>query len=586
MLRRILKVILLWQEQGFCAAFTRAVDYFNSKLAINKSYHKWIKENENDILKTEPLSSYPLISIIVPVYNIKAEILIECIESVLCQTVKNWEICVVDDCSTMPEVKAVLRTYENMDKVHIIYRQENGHISLATNDGLKIAAGEFIGLLDCDDRLSPNAIFEVTKKLNEKADYDFIYSDEDILSENGKYRYNPMFKPEWSPDTFMSMMYTCHFAVYRRKLVEQIGGFRKGYEGAQDYDFTLRFVEQTEKIGHISKILYHWRARKESTVGKSKVKDYAYIATEKAKKDALERRGLCGRLIWIENILQYRVEYIDKMNPLISIIIPSRDNYDLLKCCIESIIKNAEYARYEVIVVDNGSSLENRKKCDILCKKYKCKYVYKKETFNYSKMCNTGAEIAQGDYILFLNDDIEVLTKNFLRILQGHASLAHIGAVGAKLLYTNSEKIQHVGIVNFRMGPGHCYRGLSDKRIFYGYRNVIDSNFIAVTGACLMIKKSKFFSVGKFYEELPVAYNDVDLCFGLIEKGYYNVVRNDVKLYHYESISRGHDENSKLKQKRQSEELHRLYERHPGFIVEDPFFPMSVISLNIRNSNK
>lgn len=550
--------------------------YYNErrkrKLGRENLYYKWIKENEREIMKTEQLKYNPLMSVIIPVYNVKTEQLIECIESVRKQTYSNWEICIADDASTWESVINILKSYEGYKGIKIVYRKENGHISRATNSALELATGEYVGFLDCDDTLAPNALYEMVKKLNENLDYDFIYSDEDKISDDGKNRHSPYFKPDWSPDTFMSLMYTCHFAIYRKSIVDEIGRLRAGYEGAQDYDLTLRFVEKTNKIGHINKILYHWRERPESTAINPQSKPYIFEATRKVKEEALKRRGLTGQVELVEEVNQFRVKYTNSLNPKVSIIIPSKDNYDVLATCINSIKKNTKYKNVEIIVIDNGSNEENRDLYEKLCINNVCRYHYENMDFNFSKMCNIGARLASGQYYLFLNDDIEIITPEWLDILVGHASLDYIGAVGAKLYYPNSKRIQHVGVTNLEIGPSHSLVGFDDSEQYYYCRNKVEHNYAAVTGACLMINKDKFDMINGFDEELPVAYNDVELCFKLLEKGLYNVVRNDVVLFHHESISRGIDHENEVKLARLKKELIKLYEMHPIYKGFDPFY--------------
>ncbi|MGN0495207.1 MAG: glycosyltransferase [Lachnospiraceae bacterium] len=539
---------------------------------LKNQYPKWILQNETDLLRVEPLEYNPLISVVVPVYNVKSKLLIDCIESVVNQTYKNWELCLVDDCSTMESVGTVLHSYEGNEKIKITYRKENGHISRATNTGIEMATGEFVALLDCDDLLAPNALYEMAKKLNSNKEYDFIYSDEDKLSPNGKKRKHPFFKPDWSPDTFMSLMYTCHFAMFRKSLLDELGGMRVGLEGSQDYDLVLRVMEKTDKIGHIPKILYHWRERKGSTADKMTAKPYIIEATKKAKLDALERRGLSGRLEYLEDIVMFRIVYDIKENPKVSIIIPSKDNYNILKQCIESVNSVTEYNNYEIIVVDNGSIEENRKLYEKLCEDNGCHYHYEPMEFNFSRMCNIGASIATGEYYLFLNDDIEIQGPQWLTRMLGQAQLSHVGAVGCRLIYPNTNFIQHAGVVNYEIGPGHAFHQTNDDMNCYWGRNKVDYNFVAVTGACLLVSKNKYDEVGGFEEDLPVAYNDVELCFKLVEAGYYNVLRNDVRMLHYESVSRGYDDVNPEKLERQKREMAKLYELHPGFVGYDPCY--------------
>ena len=545
-------------------------------------YTRWIKKNEVNILNTSPLSYLPLISIVIPVYNVKENELVECIESVVNQTYDNWELCMVDDASTWDCVSKVLKKYENNPKIHIKYRTENGHISKTTNDAIAMANGEYIAFMDCDDVLAPNAIYEMTKMVNADSSLDFIYSDEDKLSEDGKIRRNPFFKPDWSPDTFMSLMYTCHFSMYRKKIVDAIGGLNVGVEGAQDYDFTLRFTEQTNRIGHIAKILYHWRERPQSIASDPEAKPYALEAIKRLKEEALQRRGLEGEVLYCPDVFQYRVRYCNSKKPLASIVIPSKDNYEIFEKCITSIAMHTEYENYEVIVVDNGSDDENKRKYEELCEKYPFQYVYKKMEFNFSKMCNMGAEKAHGEVLVFLNNDIEIIQNDWLDIMVGHASVTWAGAVGAKLYYPNTDTIQHMGVLNLAIGPSHAFVGFSDSQPYYYCCNRLEYNFSAVTGACVAIMKEKYFEIGGFDEKLPIAYNDVDMCFTLVENGYYNVVRNDVILYHHESISRGLDNFDRNKRKRLEKEREYLYNKHPDFKKKDPFYNKNLVQNKVN----
>ena len=501
--------------------------------------------------------------------------LVPCIESVINQIYDNWELCLADDNSSWVNVRGTLKKYEDNEKIKIVYREENGHISKATNSAIEVATGEYIAFMDCDDVLSPNALYEVVKKLNEDKELDFIYSDEDKIDDDGNNRHMPHFKPDWSPDTFMSNMYTNHLGVYRKSIVDEIGGLRPGFEGSQDYDFTLRFTEKTDKIAHIPKVLYHCRVREESTAGDISAKPYVFEAASKAKTEALERRGIPAKLEFSNETFQFRVNYEIVDNPLVSIIIPSKDNYDILKRCIYSLTSITEYNNYEIILVDNGSSDENKQLYEKLVNKYGINYIYEKQEFNFSAMCNKGADAAKGRYYLFLNDDIEIIDGKWLTRMLGHAQLSYVGAVGAKLLYPEGSTIQHDGIINLKNGPIHALAGLSDNYLHYFSRNRIDYNYLAVTAACLLIDKEKFRQVGGFDENLAVAYNDVDLCFKLVEGGYYNVVRNDAVLLHYESLSRGSDLEDDAKFKRLEKERKKLYDRHPQFMT-DPFYNVNL----------
>lgn len=549
----------------------KLLDKIKSCFSAGKTdYEIWIKQHEKEEKETE-LPYRPLISVVVPVYNVARNQLTECIESVLAQTYPNYELCLADDASTMPEVREVLQGYENHPRVRISYRTENGHISRCTNTAISLAKGEFIAFMDCDDVLSKNALYEVVSKLNEQ-EYDFVYSDEDKIDEDGQNRHMPHFKSDWAPDTLMANMYTCHFGVYRKTIVDELGGLRPGYEGAQDYDFTLRFTEKSSRIGHIPKILYHWRERQESTAIHPEAKPYILEAARKSKQDALERRGLEGTLELIEGIYQYRVKYNVQGSPLVSVIIPSKDNFDVYRRCVESLLEKTSYRNIEIITVDNGSREENRADYEAFAKQNNIRYFYKPMEFNFSAMCNLGVKQAEGEYVLLLNDDIEVIEAEWLERMLGQAQLEDTGAVGAKLYYPGSKLIQHDGVILNHQGPVHLFAGMDDDNIYYFGRNRLDYNYSAVTAACLLVKKEKYRKVGGFDESFAVAYNDVDFCLRLVEAGWYNVVRNDAVLYHHESISRGNDAADTAKLERLKRERIRLYQRHKEYIDRDPFY--------------
>mgnify|MGYP000217207903 FL=1 len=539
-----------------------------------KNYKNWIKKNETDLYKFDEskIPYKPLISVVVPVYNVSTKMLKECIMSVVNQTYANWELCLADDASTIPEVRKCLKSFEDNPKIKIKYREKNGHISRCTNTAIKMATGEYIAFMDCDDVLAPNALYEVVKLLNQDKSLDFIYSDEDKLSEDGKHRHQPHFKPDWSPDTMMSLMYTCHLGVYRKRIGDELEWLRTGFEGAQDYDFTLRFTEKTKRIGHITKILYHWRERKESTAINPEAKGYIVDATRKTKEEALKRRGYNAQLEWVDNIYQFRVNYKPVGNPKISVIIPSKDNFDVYKRCIETLTEKTKYKNYEIVTVDNGSSEENRKKYEQYNKDKGQKYIYKPMDFNFSKMCNIGVENSDGELVLLLNDDMEIIDGEWMERMAGHAMLPYTGAVGAKLLYPNSTLIQHTGVFSFDCGPSHALCRYDDSILFNFCRNKIEYNYSAVTAACLMVTRKKYLEAGGLDESFAVAYNDVKFCFDLLKKGYYNVVRTDAVLYHHESLSRGSDVLDKAKYERLLKERRRLYDIHPSLEGKDPFY--------------
>lgn len=582
------KGMKVWKTEGY--------DAFKEKYADHKrrsrGYEAWIKDIEakrHEVIINKNLDIKPLISVLVPVYNVSPDLLCACLDSVLAQSYGNFELCVVDDASTRADTKAALKGYEGRDRVKIGYRSENGHISKCTNQALSMATGDFIALLDCDDLLSKDALLEVALAVNENPSAKFLYSDEDKTDETGVRRFQPYFKPDWAPDTLMSLMYTCHLGVFKKSIVDDLGGLRVGYEGSQDYDLVLRVMEVVDfkDIIHIPQILYHWRTIEGSTASDITAKPYIMEATRKAKQDALLRRGLRGEIEYISDTQQFRVRYLPNKDSFVSIIIPSKDNPDIIERCLKSIREKTLFGRYEIIIVDNGSSEENRGRYRALCRQYRCDYIYKPMEFNFSRMCNLGAEHSGGNFLLFLNDDMEVMDGEWLDRMLGQAQLSYAGAVGAKLLYPDSTFIQHIGVLNLAPGPSHALGRMDDNIVHYFGVNRNDTDFLAVTAACLMVGREKFEKVGGFDENLRVAYNDVDLCFKLVEAGYYNAARMDVKLYHYESYSRGIDTFDEVKAKRLASEREMLYKKHPAFALSegmDPFYNHRLVQDNVDYS--
>ncbi|MEG4483666.1 tetratricopeptide repeat protein [Microcoleus sp. D2_18a_B4] len=551
-------------------------------LQSQDAYSRWRAKNcprEADLrqmAETVKLLNYkPLISVIVPVYNTPENFLMEALESVRNQVYPYWELCIADDASTEPHVKKILTEYADKDaRIKVVYRTKNGHISRASNSALEVAEGEFVSLLDHDDLLTPDALYEVALMLNSHPEADMIYSDEDKLTADEKLM-GPYFKPDWCPDSFLSRMYTCHLGTYRRSIINEIEGFRAGFEGAQDYDLVLRFTEKTNKIYHIPKVLYHWRMHSGSTASSSEAKPYAYQASMKTLQEAIERRGEPGKVEGVPDYLgHYIVRYKIADYKLVSIIIPTRNLGNVLDKCLESIFTNSLYPNYEVIVIDNGSTeLET---AQVIAKwtakepdRFTC-YPFD-VPFNFSKINNYGVSKAQGDYLLFLNNDTEVITPDWLDAMVEQAQRSSIGAVGVKLLYADNT-IQHVGVVLGVGGvAGHIYLGFPAN--FPGYfSNVVGmNNLSAVTGACLMCRREVFESVGGFDEELAVAYNDVDLCLKMVQQGYQNIYVPHVSLYHHESKSRGYEDTAEKKARLQKE-ADTLGKRWQKFIENDPCY--------------
>lgn len=546
-----------------------------------QDYQVWISQNENwdvEAIHTEiqNFKYQPKISILMPVYNVEQKWLEKCIQSVQNQFYSNWELCMADDCSTDRSVRSTLEKYEASDeRIKVVFRDENGHISRATNSALEIATGEFVALLDNDDELAPIAFYEVVKALNENPELDLIYSDEDKIDTEGN-RFDPAFKPDWSPDLLLGTNYISHLGIYRRTIMNEIGGFRPGFEGSQDYDLVLRFTEQTtaRRIHHIPKILYYWRILPTSTASNQSTKGYAFEAGLKAVQEALVRRGIKGTVHHAAGNGLYDVDYAILSEDLVSIIIPTRDGYDDMLRCLNSIVEKTTYQNYEIIVADNGSTDERMEKLYANYKEHlgACFRVESIDIpFNYSRINNLAAQKAKGKYLLFLNNDTEVITPDWITKMVSFAQFERIGIVGAKLYYPN-QTIQHAGvIVGLGGAAGHCHHTYPKGDFGYFGKLEINVNYLAVTAACCMIRKADFEQLGGFEEKLTVAFNDVDLCLREYEAGHDNVWLHGVELYHYESQSRGY-ENTPEKQERFNNETNFIESRWTKYIENDPFY--------------
>ena len=527
-----------------------------SNLFVNQNeYIKWF--NENNKVEYKTLKYKPSFSFIIPTYNVSKTLLSECLDSLLNQSYDNFEICIADDHSTLDETIQTLKEYEKNSKVKVVYRKENGMISKASNSAIKLASNEFIVLVDNDDVIVKDALYYFALALNQNKNLDMIYSDEDKLDFKGKVM-EPHFKPDYSPDTFMGVNYICHLTCLRKSIVDEIGGFRSEFDGSQDYDLFLRFTEKTDKIYHIEKILYHWRQTKSSTAGYLGNKSYAYTAGKKALEDALKRRGIKGEILDNPKVSTYLTKYGNE-NELVSIIVPIKDKANITRRCIDSIYEKSTYRNFEIILVDNNSE---EKETFEMIKEYENKYDNFKSIrleceFNYSYINNEAVKASKGEYILFLNNDTEVMTEDFLEWMLGYSRQKHVGCVGIKLLYPD-KLVQHAGVVLGYGGlAGHIYVTASyqDNGLFG--RLVMPYNYSAVTAACLMINKDKFLNVKGFDENLKVALNDVDLNLKLLDKGYYNVCLSNIEMMHYESKSRGYEA---------TDEKHKRYIREQEYM--------------------
>ena len=513
-------------------------------------YRLWVKDHTPTTadlwkmkLEAERLSYKPLFSIVMPVFDVEEQWLRKALDSVLAQVYPHWEACLADDASTQPHVKRVLREYQGRDqRIKITYRPENGHICAATNSALSLVTGDFICLMDHDDEIAPDALFEFARLLNERPDTDMIYSDEDKIDVRGN-RFEPFFKPDWSPEYLETCMCTSHFACYRTEVVKKIGRFRIGYEGSQDYDFVLRFVEQTEKILHIPKVFYHWRAHPQSTASSTMAKDYASEAALKALRDRLQRTDATGRVTARRYLPSYRIDRDVKGNPLVSIVIPSAGPMakihgnvrDVLVNCISSIYEKSTYRNFEIIVV---ASRQLKSTTTDLISPTNSRVIPMNGPFNFSGAINLGASHARGEYLLILNDDTEVIAPRWIEAMLQLAQSPRIGAVGAKLYY-HDNTIQHVGVTLNGDGlPDHLCLGYPGNSPGHCLSFVGNRNCLAVTGACLMSSTAVFFKIGRFNEDFPLHYNDVDYCLKLHKAGYRIVYAADAELFHYEGQSK------------------------------------------------
>jgi len=507
-------------------------------LPLNEQYQLWLRYHalipraEKTIKKTAKRLNYrPKVSVIMPVYNTDPRWLREAVESVRRQLYDNWELCVADDGSTRAATREVLREYERRDaRIKVKYLDRNRGIGAASNEALSLATGEFIGLLDHDDELRSDALFEVVKLLNERRDLDYIYSDEDKKDPDGRL-VDPFFKPDWSPALLFSLNYVTHFSVFRKEIVDSLGGFRLGYDGSQDYDLILRVTETTEKIAHIPKPLYTWRKVPGSAATSPEAKEFAYPAAKRAIKDALTRRGIQGEVEDGPFKGYYRVRYAIPGNPRVAIIIPTRDRADMLRRCVESIRRKSSYRDYEIIVVDNDS--REPETLEYLSS-FAGQVISYPHEFNFGRMMNVAARQVDCDALLFLNNDTEVISADWIEAMLEPGMQADVAAVGARLLYPGGQA-QHEGIL---IGPGGGLAGNLDHRGYFGLGEVI-RNCSAVTAACMLTKARIFWELSGFDEHLGVAYNDVDFCLRARQRGYLIVYTPYSVLRHHEGGTRG-----------------------------------------------
>ena len=547
--------------------------------SAGKPYDEWFEENkptEEELQKQREtvFEKQPLMSIIVPTYKTPINYLQEMIDSVINQTYSNWELCIADGSEGDSDVERELERYHLQDS-RIKYKilEKNLGIAGNTNGALELATGDYIGLFDHDDILAPNALYEVVRALQE-TDYDIIYTDEDKITGDEKKHMDPNFKPDFSMDLFRSHNYITHFFVVKKKIMDKIGGFRSEYDGSQDYDLMFRCIENATQIKHIPMILYHWRIHMNSVAGDPASKMYAYEAGKKAIEDHLKRMNIDATVEHVGLWGMYHVKYAVNGDPKISIIIPNKDHVKDLDKCIQSLYNVNIYKNFEIIIIENNS--EQKETFDyyetLKAQHDNIKVVIWKEGFNYSAINNYGVTFAEGEYLLFLNNDTEMITKDAIVEMLGCCMREEVGAVGAKLLYAD-DTVQHAGVViGFGNYAGHVNTGIGRDDYGYMVRARINCNYSAVTAACMMTKKSLFEQVDGFDEQFVVACNDVDYCLKLRELNKLIVFNAFSEWYHYESKSRGYEDTDE-KIKRFEGEVAKFQKKWSKVLEEgDPYY--------------
>lgn len=560
---------------------------------LDPLYRKWIKlydtlsdKDRAAITRHIAALNYrPLISVVMPAYDTPDDRFREAIRSVQAQLYPNWELCVADDASPSPSVSKTLQEFSAADKrIKWVRRTANGHISEASNSALALASGEFVALLDHDDILPEHALYEIAVELNQHPDTDIIYSDEDRIGRDN-IRHAPYFKPDWNPELFLGHNLISHLGVYRRALIQKLGGFRPGYEGSQDYDLALRAVNasRAERIRHIPAILYHWRDDTKEKSFSERQFERCVAAARRAKMDYLAARGETAEIVANPMMTHWdRIKRpVPSPAPLVSVIVPTRNRYDLLSACIDGILHKTDYAATEVIVVDHQSDDprtltfldELRREPNVHVLRYE-------GPFNYSDMNNRAVAEARGELICLMNNDVVVIHPDWLAEMVSLAVLPETGAVGAKLLYPSGQ-VQHAGVVcGVPWGMDHVQTHAHRGETGYFGRLAMTTNVSAVTGACLLVRKQLFDAVGGLDAvDLPVAFNDVDLCLKIRAKGYRNVWTPFATLYHHESITRGRDCHPE-KVDRANRELDFMRRKWGLELERDPYFNVNLVLRN------
>lgn len=570
----IKKGIRYLKHYGVRGFYARLLERFEEREVEYQEWYEKNKPSEEELARQrkkkwkEPVT----ISVLVPAYRTPEVFLRQMIESVLNQTYPHLELCIADGSGENISVEKVVKEYQAKDqRVRYQRLEKNEGIAGNTNAAIRMATGDYLALFDHDDLLAPNALFEVASTI-EKDKADVVYTDEDKVTSDLKEHFQPHFKPDFNPDLLCSNNYICHLFVVKRSLALKLGGQDPAYDGAQDYDFIFRCTEEAEKIVHIAKILYHWRVHQASTADNPTSKMYAFDAGKRAIEAHLQRIGAKAEVSHTKDLGFYRVKYQVQGNPKVSIVIPNKDEKETLKKCLESIWQKTTYSNYEIILVENSSTTrEIRDYYQELDGKNGVRVVYWDKEFNYSAINNFGISYAKGDYILCLNNDITVISPEWMEELLANCQRPEVGIVGARLYYPDNT-IQHAGIV---LGMGGCagslFVGLARSRGGYLHKAALQQDLSAVTAACFMVKKEAFEKVGGFEEKLAVAFNDVDFCLKVRHAGYLVVYDPYAELYHHESKTRGY-ENTEAKKRRFQEEIEYMRCHWMPDILRDPYY--------------
>lgn len=551
-----------------------------SSNANESHYHRWflkqrVRKTEVELQKQMTFPYEPKISIIVATFNTSKEFLDDMVGSVINQSYSNWQLCIADGSDTNFVIDYLEQRYSNESKIVWKKLEKNYGISGNMNGALALADGDYVGLYDHDDFLEEDCLFEVVKSLQDFR-YDIVYTDEDKFDNDSKFFVDPNFKPDYNVDLFRSHNYITHFFCVNKKIIDEVGGMIPEYDGAQDYDFMFRCIEKANGIHHIHRILYHWRIHPLSTAGNPESKMYCYEAGQKAIQAHYQRTGVDATVEMVPKPYYglYHTTYSTKDNPLVSIVIPNMNHKDVLKTCIDSLYSTNSYQNFEIIIIENNSNQQEifDYYTELESTHDNIHVVYWEGIFNYSAINNYGVKSAKGDYLLFLNNDTEVIEPKAIAEMLGCCMRPEVGIVGAKLLYED-DTVQHAGVVvGFNNYAGHVFTEIDKDDLGYMMRPIINCDYSAVTAACMMVKKSVFDEVNGFDEQFEVACNDVDFCLRVRETGKLVVYNAFALWHHYESKSRGY-EDSIEKVQRFENEMNKFYERWKTFIEKgDPYY--------------